>query len=231
MLIDPNEFLEATQPPLASGDASALADEVNRRWSVEQVCSLLSSRVPEARRVAALVIGLIGDERVSGCLARGLHDRDEKVGEMAEHGLWAIWMRSCCCEASEPFQEALDAIEAEDFDRALERLDHVLAIDGDFAEAYNQKAIALFLTGRYEASIAMCREALERCPSHFGAMAGMGHGFAHLHEWEKALCCYRKALAINPNMPAIVSAVDRLQAGAPETESTDASSPDRSRRA
>ena len=212
MLIDPNEFLSVTQPPLAEGDASRLADEVNRRWSVEQVCSLLSCTVPEARRVSALVIGLIGDLRFSGCLARGLHDKDDKVAEMAEHGLWSIWMRSGKCETCVFFEQALDAIAAERYDHAVELLDRVLEIDPDFAEAYNQKAIALFLEGRYRDSIAMCQQAIERCPSHFGAMAGLGHGFAHLQDWDKALRCYRKALAINPNMPAIASAVKRLEA-------------------
>ena len=211
MLIDPQEFLRVTREPLAAGDASRLAREVNRRWSVEQVCSLLASTVTEARQVAALVVGLIGDQRFAGCLARGLHDRDAKVNEMAEHGLWAIWMRSCCCRASEPFHEALDAIANDLHARALELLDRVLEIDSDFAEAYNQKAIALFFLGEHRASIEMCQQALERCPSHFGAMAGMGHGFAELKDWEKALRCYRKALSLNPNMPEIVKAVSKLE--------------------
>ena len=227
MLIDPNEFLRVTREPLAEGDASRLAQEVHQRWSVEQVCSLLASTTTEARQVAALVVGLIGDRRFAGCLARGLHDRDAKVNEMAEHGLWAIWMRSCCCEASEPFHEALDAISGEDYPRAVELLDRVIEIDPHFAEAYNQKAIALFFHGAYRESIAMCQQALERCPSHFGAMAGMGHGFAELKEWDKALRCYRKALSINPHMPGISHAVTQLEKKIAEANAPD---PDASRR-
>lgn len=227
MLIDPNEFLRVTREPLADGDASRLAEEVHRRWSVEQVCSLLASTVTEARQVAALAVGLIGDQRFAGCLARGLHDRDPKVNEMAEHGLWAIWMRSCRCEASEPFHEALDAIAGDEYERALELLDRVLEIDPDFAEAYNQKAIALHFLGHYRESIAMCQQTLERCPSHFGAMAGMGHGFAELRDCDKALRCYRKALSINPNMPAVRQVVARLEEKVAEAN---ASASDGSRR-
>ena len=48
-------------------------------------------------------------------------------------------------------------------------------------------------------------------PSHFGAIAGMGHCLTELSELTKALCCYRQSLAINPRMPAISSAVDPLE--------------------
>ena len=211
MLIDPSEFLQVTREPLAEGDPDRLAGEVHQRWSEEQICTLLQSTDVDARRVAALVIGLIGEVQHSGCLARGLHDSDPKVSEMAEHGLWSIWFRRCPPQACETFHEALEALEHEQFDRAVALFDEVIAQDPDFAEAYNQKAIALFLDGHYDESIAMCREALERCPSHFGAMAGMGHGFAHLQQWDKALRCYRKALSINPTMSAIASAIERLE--------------------
>jgi len=211
MLIDPNEFLKVTQEPLEEGDVAHLADEVRSRWSVDQVCSLLRSTQTNARRVSALVVGLIGQQNNTHCLARVLHDRDPQVAEMAEHGMWSIWFRAIRPEYTLLFESGLTALSQEHYDQALDYFQRVIAADSCFVEAYNQAGIACYLKGEYQQSIEYCEHALRRCPEHFGAMAGMGHCYAELDQWQHALSCYQQALAINPTMAAIRSAVERLQ--------------------
>ena len=48
-------------------------------------------------------------------------------------------------------------------------------------------------------------------PCHFGAIAGMGHAYTQMGELSRALTHYRKALAINPRMPAIIGMIQRLE--------------------
>ena len=85
-------------------------------------------------------------------------------------------------------------------------------MDPDFAEAYNQRAIAKYLQERYEESIRDCRRAVERMPCHFGAWAGMGHCHAHQGRAAEAIEAYERALLINPHLEGIRQAVDELRA-------------------
>jgi tetratricopeptide (TPR) repeat protein len=49
-------------------------------------------------------------------------------------------------------------------------------------------------------------------PTHFGAIAGMGHCYTQLGQLDQALECYRRALEINPRMSTIARMIDRLEA-------------------
>lgn len=210
-VIDPRQFLEIAQPALAAGDAELLAQRVGCRWQPRELCALLRHADADVRRVAAITLGLIGDDACVGCLARALHDADGQVNEMAEHGLWSIWFRSCKPEAAPPFEQGMEHLAADAHQSALEQFQHAVHLDPDFAEAYNQSGIARFFLGQWGESIADYQQALVRQPAHFGAMAGMGHSHAHLADFPQALDCYRRAVAINPRMTAIARAVERLE--------------------
>ncbi len=210
-MIDAKTFLTVVRPALAHGDAHGLAREVGRRWTPAEVASLLKSDFPDTRRAAALVLGLIGDNAVTGPLSRALHDGDPQVHQMAEHALWSIWFRGCGGAGVECFERGTDLMAQERYDEAAQAFGQALAQCPAFAEAYNQRAMANFFVGRYERSAEDCRRALKLMPAHFGAAAGLGHCLCHLGDYAGALDAYRKALAINPRMPGIRSAADRLE--------------------
>ncbi len=141
----------------------------------------------------------------------GLHDSDEQVNQMAEHGLWSIWFRSCEPAAAHAFHEGISQIAQEDYEKAIDCFREAIHIDPAFAEAYNQCGIARFFLGQWRDSIEDSQQALLRQPCHFGAMAGMGHCYTHLGELRNALDCYRRVVAINPRMTAIASAIEHLE--------------------
>lgn len=210
MSIKPQRFLDVVRPHLESGNADSLAEAILEYWHPKQLCSLLSHRDANVRRIAAVTLGFVGDRSCVGCLSRCLHDEDEQVNEMAEHSLWAIWFRSCEPAAVKSFQEGMAFVVAETYEPAIDCFRDALRIDPDFAEAHNQCGIARFLLGHWRDAIEDCKRTLLRQPCHFGAMAGMGHAYAQLEDWPNALDCYRRAIAINPRMPAIVGAVECL---------------------
>ena len=105
------------------------------------------------------------------------------------------------------FNTALMVVEVSGVRRKI-----AIELDPDFAEAYNQCAIAHFFLGQWEAAIRDSRRALTLMPSHFGAMSGMGHCYAHLGDLEAALRCYRESVRINPRMTAVADAIERLEA-------------------
>ena len=210
--IDGQSFLQVVQPALVEQDAAKLAWLVSSRWRPRQLCPLLGDNDVQVRRVVALTLGLVGDRAVVAGLTRALRDRDAQVNEMAEHSLWSIWFCSSDADAAQPFHEGVALLGTESYRDAIERFDLARRIDTTFAEAYNQCAIAHFLLGRWNQSRQLCARAFELIPTHFGAIAGMGHCLAELGDLAGALGCYRRSLAINPRMEDIASTVRRLEA-------------------
>lgn len=209
--IDGQSFLAAVRPLLAAGDAQQLALTVQASWKPAAVCGLLADPDSDVRRVAAMVIGLVGDHSCVACLARALHDADAQVNEMAEFGLWSIWFRSGDAKAVPSFSEGVALLNREAYEAAIERFELSTRIDPDFAEAYNQCSLAHYLLGHWEEAIADARRTIRRVPQHFGAVAGMGHAYVQLGNFEQALQCYKQAMAINPRMEAIARVIERLE--------------------
>jgi tetratricopeptide (TPR) repeat protein len=117
--------------------------------------------------------------------------------------------------ASAPFRRGVAQLTHEEYDLAVASFEEAIAIDPQFAEAHNQCAIAYFLLNDFEQSIDCCCRAIELIPQHFGAIAGMGHGYTQLGQLRRALECYRTAIAINPNMPAVARLIERLNDPSP----------------
>ncbi len=210
-LIDPEKFVREVQPVLEQKDLGALLEFLKQRWTGEQIISLLKSQCCDARKVAALCLALVGCQRCLDELARLLKDPDPMVNQMAEHAMWSIWFRGGTAEANHQLSRGALAVNRGDFDHAIKHFNKTIDLCPEFAEAYNQKALAEFLLERYEDSIRDSRLAANLMPYHFGAWTGMGHCHAHLGRLDEAVCCYEKALAINPHMKEIRSAVTELR--------------------
>lgn len=209
--INPREFVEVVQPLLETRDVPRLIDTVKSRWSAGQVVSLLRGKSCDARKVSALVLSLIGGKCCIEELARALKDPDPMVNEMAEHALWSIWFRLGCCEARGCLQRGADALDRRDIPTAILHFSRALEVEPSFAEAYNQRAIAMYLADRFEDSVRDCKSAIQHMPCHFGAWAGLGHCHAHLGDIDEAARCYRKALEINPHLKGIREALDEMR--------------------
>ena len=213
--IDANEFLRVVRPALSSGDAAKLAHVTRVRWRPNQICQLMRHPDNDVRRVAAVTVGLIGDMRCTSSLTRALRDEDEQVNQMAEHGLWSIWFRAGGAAATEPFREGIALLSIEAHQEAVEKFQEANRLDPEFAEAHNQCAIAHCFLSQWDQSLANCRRTIRLIPTHFGAIAGMGHCFAQLGDLDQALQCYRAALRINPRLKAIAQAIRSLETKIP----------------
>ena len=208
--IDGREFLEVVRPALADADAAQLAQAVKVRWRQVEITRLLRHDQVDVRRVAALTLGLIGDMAATPALTRALRDDDPMVNEMAEHSLWSIWFRAGSDEANRPFQEGVALLTTNAYHEAIDCFHEAVLIDPYFAEAFNQCAIAHFFLAQWRESIEQCKRTVHIAPTHFGAIAGMGHCYAQLGELVQAKRCYQRTLEINPAMPAIEQAIARL---------------------
>jgi tetratricopeptide (TPR) repeat protein len=210
--IDPSQFVALVEPLLARQDLAGLLQLLKTHWSPEQIRDLMRSPHTDARKVALLALALVGPTCCADELSYQLKDSDAMIRDLAEHALWAIWFRGGkTCEANKLVCKGADALTRREFDKAIELFNGAIRSDPDFAEAYNQRAIAYYLSEDYQNSIADCRRTIKRMPCHFGAWAGMGHCHAHLDQIACAIECYEKALAIHPGMGCVREAVEELK--------------------
>jgi tetratricopeptide (TPR) repeat protein len=210
--IDPSHFVQLVEPLLARKDLPGLLDLLKTNWHPEQIRDLLRSKHCDAKKVALLALALVGPTCCTEELSHQLKDPDPVINDLAEHALWAIWLRSGKTpEANQLVCRGAEALGTRNFHRAIELFSQAIRVDPDFAEAYNQRAIAYYLSEDFEKSISDCRRAIKRMPCHFGAWAGMGHCHAHLDEIPCAIECYEKALAINPHLQCVEETVRELK--------------------
>lgn len=209
--IQPEEFVAAVTPLLERRDLSDLLQFLKQNWKAEQIVELLKSRHGDARKVAALALSLVGGACCLAPLSEQLKDPDPIVNEMAEHALWSIWFRSGCAQANEQLGRGAQAMDRREMTQAIDHFTRAIALDPQFAEAYNQRAIAHYLLEHCDQSIADCEKTVELMPCHFGAWAGLGHCHAHAGRFNKALEYYQKALSINPHLECLAEACDELR--------------------
>jgi tetratricopeptide (TPR) repeat protein len=209
--IDPDEFISAVGPLLESKDLPGLLCLLKTKWTYDQIRGLLNSRHNDAKKVALLALGLVAPSCCIPDVAAQLRDDDPMVNEMAEHALWMVWFRAGTPEANHELARGAQAIGRKEFEHAIKHFDRALEASPDFAEAYNQRGIALYLMEQYEPSIDHCRRAVELMPCHFGALAGMGHCYAHLNRPSEAIESYERALEVNPHLECIRQTIEELK--------------------
>lgn len=210
-IIESAEFVSFVRPLIAANDVHALIGSLTQRWTATQIASLMASADADARKVSALCLALVGRKCALEPLRRALQDADPCVHQMAEHAMWSIWFRAGTESANCHLVRGAMALEKRDFEEASRHFNKAIDLDPDFAEPYNQRAIAHYLQENYAESIVDCRQTIDRMPCHFGAWAGMGHCQAHLGNACKAIDCYSHALQINPRLDGIRQAIQQLR--------------------
>ncbi|MHB2165476.1 tetratricopeptide repeat protein [Alsobacter sp. R-9] len=128
------------------------------------------------------------------------------------------WMRSGSDTADLLMDRALEALRSGDQPLTIELLDRVVVLQPNWAEGWNKRATVFFMMGDNTRSMADLQQVLAREPRHFGALAGLGMILKNNGDDKKAYEAFKKALAINPHMPEVKSAVERL---APDYEGRD----------
>jgi tetratricopeptide (TPR) repeat protein len=104
-----------------------------------------------------------------------------------------------------------EAIDSEEYDKALEHLNALVALAPDFAEGWNARATAFFGAGLYGPALADIRRTLALNPRHFAALSGLGLILEETGDEATALAAYRAALSIHPHRPNLIEAVRRLE--------------------
>ncbi|PZU89355.1 MAG: hypothetical protein DI527_15980 [Chelatococcus sp.] len=121
------------------------------------------------------------------------------------------WARSGSDTADLLMTRAQTAMKDKQVELAIELLDRVVTLEPDWAEAWNQRANALFLAGDPIRSMLDIGEALKREPRHYGAMIGLGTILRQQGDDKRAMAVFRRALEVYPQLEAGKNAVDSLK--------------------
>lgn len=210
-IIDPQQFIRAVQPLLERRDVTGLHSLLKSRWSCDQLRTLLHSDHLDAKKVGLLCLSMIGTECSINDVAVELKHSDRVVNEMAEHALWSIWFRMGTPTANHELMRGAQALGRKDIPHAITHFNRAIEQLPTFAEPYNQRATARYLQEEYEPSITDCQRAIELMPCHFGALAGMGHCYAHLGKPRQAIEAYERALEANPHLDCVRQTVRELK--------------------
>lgn len=169
------------------------------------------------RRGAILALSYVGDYRSSPVLAHALHDSDRVIRVLAENGLFELWSRDGNESQQQQIRVVVRLNDAHQFEEAYELASRLIDDAPQFAEAWNQRAIALYQLGRYEEAANDCQQTLDLNPFHFAAALGMAHCYLDMDEGLAALDCFRRALDLNPNLEAIRGQIEYLERAFEET--------------
>jgi len=198
---------------LKKQDTRSYINQVMQYYDESTLIRLTLAECKETRRAAALTLGFVGTYQANDSLGRLLKDRDRTVRLIAENSVKAVWFRDGSEEHRQALYAVMRLIATQKFGEAVRQANVLLDDFPHYAEARNQRAIALFALEKFEEAIEDSRIVLDLNPYHFGAMIGMGHSYLQLQDQLSAVECFQQALAINPNLESVRRHLDRLTQG------------------
>ena len=133
---------------------------------------------------------------------RVLGGDDAGAAAMAAAALWKMWHTSGVAEVDTILQRGVEAMERGDLLAAEALFTDVIRRAPDYAEGWNKRATARYLSGNHAAAIADCEETLARKPHHFGALSGQGLCHMALDQHKEAADLFRRTLAVYPHLEA-----------------------------
>ncbi len=196
---------------LRTRDLDAFTQQVPARFTREGLAHLVESSDGQTRRAAIFALGLFGGNEDNALLARALRDDDPTVRSLAEGALWAVWFRADTPENNRMLEQVRDLIGDRRLEEAIRLVDRLIDRSPKFAEAYNQRAIAEFFQGRFDASAADCRRVLEYNPVHIGALGGLAQCEIRLNRRGDALKTLRRSQKLQPHSEGIREMIALLE--------------------
>jgi tetratricopeptide (TPR) repeat protein len=211
-------FSDTTIPRLTSfyleylqqHDVSFFVKSVAAYYNQATVTRLAGSCQVDTRRAAAMALGFLGDYSSNSVLGELLRDADRNVRLLAESSIKNVWTRDGNESQRHELRSAMRSVASHDFSEAVRITNNLLDEYPLFAEARNQRGIALFALGKFHDTVKDCAIVLDINKYHFGAAIGMGHAYLQTNKKELAIIAFQQALKINPNLESIKKHLNKI---------------------
>ena len=184
-------------------NAAQFTASVAKRYALATLERLTTWNDTSTRRAATLALSFLGDIRSNAVLGRALLDDDRGVRMIAETGIEELWLR----DGSPAQRQMLRRIQRLNTsgiaDEACRLATQLIEASPCIAEAWNQRAIGLYIKGDYVAAARDCRQTLRLNPFHYRAIVGRAHCQLEFSDPIGALKSFRTAVEINPGLESI----------------------------
>ncbi|MFK7835339.1 MAG: tetratricopeptide repeat protein [Sulfitobacter sp.] len=122
-----------------------------------------------------------------------------------------FWSRSGSAAMDLLLRRGREAMEAQDYDLAIEHFTALTDHAPAFAEGYHARAEAYFRAELYGPALDDLEATLALNPTHYDAMFGLGVMFQEFGDLRKAATLYRKVLSFHPHHTNAAKALTGLQ--------------------
>ena len=177
----------------------------------EQALKQTRSTQLDKRRLAYGRLAEIGTMDDVPLLLAALWDEEELIRGIAEQSVWGIWLRTDDPVADPLFQTGMQLIAEDDPQAAIEKLNQVIELKPDFAEAWNRRGDAYAVLGDEERALADYERTIVLNPYEFGTLTSCGAIWMARSSYRKAAEYFRRALDLNPNLPEAAEALHALE--------------------
>ena len=182
-------------------------------WYMESTLARLSGvENAQTRRAAVFALGLVGSYQHNPTVARALRDPDRTVRILAENALWAIWFLADTAENNAALERVSLLIGHREYRKATFAATCLIERAPTFSEAYNQRAIAEYYLGEFQASADDCRLVLEHNPYHIGALTGLAKCLLQLDRRDDAIEALRRSSRLQPYNEELKHLISALEA-------------------
>jgi tetratricopeptide (TPR) repeat protein len=195
---------------LENNDTATFISNVARFYTLGTLDRLTFSERNEIRRCAALALGFLADQNDEVIFYRLLRDKDRTVRMLAENGIRTLWTRAGSDADRQMLRAAMHLVSAKQYEEAVSKATELIEHAPQFAEAWNQRAIAHFALKQYHFSIEDGCQALKLNPYHYAAALGVGHAYLFLGDMTRAIEYLELALDINPNLETVRNHLSKL---------------------
>src|SRR5882724_1852333 len=124
----------------------------------------------EKRRLAYGRLAEVGTPDDVPVLLAALWDEEELIRGMAEQSVWGIWMRTDDPVADPLFQTGMLLIAQDDPEAAIEKLNQVIELKPDFAEAWYRRGNAYAALGDEDRALADYDRTIALNPYQFATL-------------------------------------------------------------
>ena len=142
--------------------------------------------------------------------------KDLSSAQVVENEIWEIWQIHPSDDRrgfrlTELLIQGTRLMNMRELSKAHEVFTKIIAVENDWAEAWNKRATVLYLMKQYESSLADIKITLVLEPRHFGALSGQALNYIELSLYEKAIESYKAAQKIYPVMDGAKKMIPQLQ--------------------
>jgi tetratricopeptide (TPR) repeat protein len=165
----------------------------------------------EQRRIAFGRLAEIGTMEDIPVLLAALWDEEDLIRGMAAQSVWGIWMRTDDSVVDPLFQTGMLLIAQDEPKAAIDKLNQVIELKPEFAEAWNRRGNAYAALGDEDRALADYDRAIALNPYQFETLESCGEIWMIRSDYRKAAEFFRRALDLNPNLSEAAEALHSLE--------------------